>query len=429
MIKKIKKIIKSDLVKVFSFTGLSTLIKLITGYVTVKFVASIIGPSGIALIGQLQNFSAIFTTFGAGGINNGVVKYVSENKEVDSELQKYLRNGFKITIYFSIFFGLLLILLSTDLSKLILLDAQYNYVFICFGVSLLLISLNNYFLSILNGFKEFKKFVLINIITSLLGLIFTVSLVLLFQLKGALIATVSYQGVVVFITIYYLKKTSWFSAKMLWGVWNKDIVKKYFSYSLMAFVSAATQPVSQLLVRGFIIKNYSIESAGFWEGMNRISGLYLLFVTTSFSVYYLPKLSEIRNDKILKSEIIKTYKLMIPLVALSLLFVFLLKDIVINILFTEEFYPMKELFLWQLLGDFFKIMSWILAFVMVAKSMTKKYIFTEIFFSISLVLLSYIYVIKYGVVGATVSYGINYFLYLIVMLFLFRKLLFTNRQN
>ena len=90
---------------------------------------------------------------------------------------------------------------------------------------------------------------------------------------------------------------------------------------------------------------------------------------------------------------------------------------------------MKELFLWQLLGDFFKIMSWILAFVMVVKSMTKKYIFTEIFFSISLVLLSYIYVIKYGVVGATVSYGINYFLYLIVMLFLFRKLLFTNRQN
>ena len=66
MIKKIKKIIKSDLVKVFSFTGLSTLIKLITGYVTVKFVASIIGPSGIALIGQLQNFSAIFTTLGAG---------------------------------------------------------------------------------------------------------------------------------------------------------------------------------------------------------------------------------------------------------------------------------------------------------------------------------------------------------------------------
>ena len=249
---------------------------------------------------------------------------------------------------------------------------------------MLLISLNNYFLSILNGFKEFKKFVLINIITSLLGLIFTVSLVLLFQLKGALIATVSYQGVVVFITIYYLKKTSWFSAKMLWGVWNKDIVKKYFSYSLMAFVSAATQPVSQLLVRGFIIKNYSIESAGFWEGMNRISGLYLLFVTTSFSVYYLPKLSELKSAVHLRIEIVKAYKIITPIIAASLLMIYLLKDLVINILFTKEFYPMKELFFWQMLGDFFKILSWILAFVMVAKSMTKIYIITEIGFSILL---------------------------------------------
>ena len=428
MIKKIKKIIKSDLVKVFSFTGLSTLIKLITGYVTVKFVASIIGPSGIALIGQLQNFSAIFTTLGAGGINNGVVKYVSENKEVDSELQKYLRNGFKITIYFSIFFGFLLILLSTDLSKLILLDVQYNYVFICFGVSLLLISLNNYFLSILNGFKEFKKFVLINIITSLLGLIFTVSLVLLFQLKGALIATVSYQGVVVFITIYYLKKTSWFSAKMLWGVWNKDIVKKYFSYSLMAFVSAATQPVSQLLVRGFIIKNYSIESAGFWEGMNRISGLYLLFVTTSFSVYYLPKLSELKSAVHLRIEIVKAYKIITPIIAASLLIIYLLKDLVINILFTKEFYPMKELFFWQMLGDFFKILSWILAFVMVAKSMTKIYVITEIAFSVFLVVLSMVFINYFGVVGATISYCLNYFLYFVVMIIIFKNLLFKTHE-
>jgi PST family polysaccharide transporter len=51
MINKIKNVIASDLIKVFSFTGLSTLVKLITSYVTVKVVASSIGPSGIALVG------------------------------------------------------------------------------------------------------------------------------------------------------------------------------------------------------------------------------------------------------------------------------------------------------------------------------------------------------------------------------------------
>jgi PST family polysaccharide transporter len=151
-----------------------------------------------------------------------------------------------------------------------------------------------------------------------------------------------------------------------------------------------------------------------------------LFVTTSFSVYYLPKLSELKSAVHLRIEIVKAYKIITPIIAASLLMIYLLKDLVINILFTKEFYPMKELFFWQMLGDFFKILSWILAFVMVAKSMTKIYIITEIGFSILLVLVSYYLIGINGTIGATQAYCINYFLYFVMMIFLFRKLLFKN---
>lgn len=426
MIAKTKKILSSDLVKVLSYTGFSTLIKLITSYVTVKVVASIIGPSGVALVGQLQNFTSIFTTVGAGGINNGVVKYVSEYKEDENTLQKYLTNGFKLTAYFSSISGFLLIILSNYLSKWVLFEEKYSYLFILFGLNLILLSFNNFFLSVLNGFKEFKKFVSINIFTNVISLIFTVILVWLYGLKGALISLVTYQGFVLLITMYYLKKKDWFS-KQLWGNWDKQIVGKYFSYSLMALVTAMTLPVSQLLIRGYIIKEYSITDAGFWEGVNKISAMYLMFITTSFSVYYLPKLAEITDDHILRKEILKTYKIITPIIFITLAMIYLLKDVVINVLFTKEFYPMKELFLWQLIGDFFKIMSWLLAFVMVAKSMTKLYIITEILFAVSLVLLSYYFIGHYGILGSTESYCINYFLYFVVMVGIFsRKLKLTR---
>lgn len=223
MINKIKNVIASDLIKVFSFTGLSTLVKLITSYVTVKVVASIIGPSGIALVGQLQNFINILTTLGGGGINNGVVKYVSEYKEEETKLHQYLKNGFKITVYFSLICGVSLILLSKYLGQWVLLDSSYYYVFIYFGISLLFMSLNNYLLSVINGFKEFRKFVSINIITSIVGLLFTVVLVLFLHIKGALIATVTYQSVIFFITILFLRKNNWLSTKILWGSWNQRL--------------------------------------------------------------------------------------------------------------------------------------------------------------------------------------------------------------
>ncbi|WP_419870112.1 O-antigen translocase [Chryseobacterium sp. CT-SW4] len=421
-----KRLKSSNLLKVFSLTGISTLIKLITSYITVKVLAAVIGPSGIALIGQLQNFTTVLITLGAGGINNGVVKYVAENKESENSLRKILGNGFKITAYLSALIGLIIIFLSKYLSRFILLDDGYYYVFIFFGISLFFISINNFFLSVLNGYKEFRKFVITNITISILGLIFTVGLVSIFNIKGALIATVSYQAVVVFFTVIYIRKLKWFKKEFLWSSWESGILKKYAYYSFMAIVTAITVPVAQLIIRRFLIHEYSMVDAGYWESMNKISGLYLMLFTSTFSVYYLPKLSEINEQSRLKHEILKAYKIFTPILFISLVIIFLLKDIVISILFTKEFFPVKELFLWQLLGDFFKIMSWILAFVMVAKSMSKIYIITEILFSILYVGLTYFFVKQFGVVGATQAYFMNYFIYFITMIILFKNILFKK---
>lgn len=421
----LKKISGNDLVKVFSFTGLSTFVKLVTGYVSIKVVASVIGPAGIALLGQLQNFVSIFTTLGAGGINNGVVKYVAEYRESETTLQKFISTGLRITVFFSLLFGMVMMLFSKTLSRWILLDEKYYYVFLFFGITLLLLSLNNFLLSVINGFKEFKKYVVVNIVTSLLGLLFTVFLVLMCQLEGALIAVVTYQSVVLFATVIMIRKSPWFSWANFRGTIDKAVARKYLSYSLMALVTAATVPVSQLLIRKYLINNLSLDAAGYWEAMNRISGLYLMFVTSSLSIYYLPKLSETKFEVKLRYEIISTFKVILPFVLLSLTVLYLLRDYVIEILFSKEFALLKELFFWQLLGDFFKTISWILAFVMVAKSMTKLYILTEIIFSFLFVLFAFYFVSAFGIIGSVEAYCLTYFFYFVTMLVIFRKTLFN----
>ena len=79
----ILKIFQLDIVKVFSLTSISTIVKMLAGFVSVKVVSVIIGPSGLALLGQLSNFSVIVMTFASGGINNGVTKYIAEFKETN----------------------------------------------------------------------------------------------------------------------------------------------------------------------------------------------------------------------------------------------------------------------------------------------------------------------------------------------------------
>jgi len=110
-----------------------------------------------------------------------------------------------------------------------------------------------------------------------------------------------------------------------------------------------------------------------------------------------------------------------PIVLLMSITIFLFKDFIIWFLFTEDFTPMKELFLWQLVGNSIKIASLLLGFIVVAKSMTKTYIFTEAVFSFSFVVMSIWMVQGYGLIGVTYAFALNYFLHFLVMAFVTKK--------
>jgi len=421
------KIRKADIVKVFSFTAISTLVRMITGFITVKVVAVTIGPTGIALLGQLNNFSNITMTVASGGINNGITKYVAEYKDSPSKIRLFLSTALQITLILSIICSFALIFLSGFLSKLILLDIKYKYVFVLFGISLILYSLNLYLMSILNGLKEFKKYVKINIISSIIGLIFTLGLVWLMGLEGALISAVTSQSIIFFLTLIMLIKSPWFILKNFQIRISIPILKKYLHFSLMTLVTAATVPVSQLMVRSYVISNLTINEAGWWEAMNRISNMYLMIITSSFSVYYLPRLAELKDNSEIRKEIYTSYKIILPVLILGFIGIYLFRDFIIHLLFSSEFFPMRDLFLWQLIGDLFKISSWLLAFLMIAKSMTGLFIITEILSSVLFVGFSIFLINIHGLIGITQAYTLNYFIYLLIMLIVFRKMLFSKK--
>ena len=108
---------------------------------------------------------------------------------------------------------------------------------------------------------------------------------------------------------------------------------------------------------------------------------------------------------------------------------YLFRDIIILVLFSEDFTPVRDLFLYQLIGDVLKIASWLLSFMMVAKAMTKTFIITEIIFISLFLFLSLQMVKQNGLIGMTHAYTITYAIYLVTMLVLFRKLLFYKKNK
>lgn len=408
------------LIKTSILSFIATAIKMVAALVINKAVAVYIGPTGLALIGQFQNFSQLVLTLAQGGINAGVTKYAAEYGKDDKRIPILFSTASKISLIASVVVGIGLVLFSNLASVHFLKDGGYSYIFIIFGFTIVLFVINNLLLSILNGLKEIKTWVIINIIQSIYSLIFTTILIIWIGLDGALIALVTNQSVILLVVLWMLRKHPIIKPKNFKAAFDKPEGKKLAGFAVMAITAAITVPVSHLIVRSYIGETLSWEQAGYWQAIWYISTMYLMVVTTTLGIYYLPRLSEITDKKELRKELLYGYKIIMPIVIVMALAIFIFKDTIIWLLFTKEFAPMRELFLWQLIGDVIKIAAWLLAYLMLAKAMTKLFVVTEIVFSVSFVVLSIIFIDNFGLIGITYAFALNYLFYLVTMIFIFK---------
>lgn len=412
-----------NLLKTSALNGIAVLIKTVTMFILNKVLAVYVGPSGYAVIGQFQNFIQIVTSFAGGAINTAVIKYTAQYYENENRQRAIWRTAGSIVLLFSIMIAFLILILQKQLSIYIFQTAKFQSVFVWFAVFLLFFNFNALFLAILNGKKEILKLVIANIIGSLFSLVITGVLAFKFGLYGALIALSIYQSTAFLVTLVLCYKADWFKFKYLFGKIDPDITRKFAGFALMALTSALCVPLSQIAIRTYMTGEFGIEYAGYWEAMIRLSGAYLMLVTTTLGVYYLPRLSELSAISDIKKEVYLGYKVIFPVALLGGVLVYLLRDWIIGLLFTDAFLPMRDLFLWQMIGDSLKIGSWILAYLMLSKAMTKLFIVTEIIFSVSLVILTYLCTTIFGFEGVSIAYLVNYAFYWLVMgLFVFKAL-------
>lgn len=418
----VKKIRTSELFKITSLNSISVLLKIGVGLITSKVLAIFVGPTGMALLGNFRNFLVSMENVASLGFQSGVVKYVAENEKDKVVLRKIVSTLFCCLFVVTIVFGILLFVFANYLNTFIFGKYyHFEYIFRLLAFVLPLHIGGLYLNAVINGLGKFKKVIYITIIGTFLSLVTTVILVFQYQIYGALISIIITPGLLFFVSLFFLLEdfsiTTFFKA----GLFDWNLLQNLSHYFLMALVSGIFGPLVLLLVRNHLIESVSIDAAGYWEAMSRISSYYLLFLNTLITVYYYPKMVLAENDTETKEVIQDFYKHIVPVFGIGLILVFVLKNSLIQLLFTDDFKPVEALFFWQLIGDFFKGASLILGMQFFAKKMTKTFIVTELI-SLMILLFSSILLIDYlKTEGVVIAHAITYILYTCVLVVVFRK--------
>ena len=417
---EIKKIIQQPLFKITSLNSIHILLKLIFGFITSKALAIFVGANGMAYVGNFRAFLNVLENFSLLGIQNAVVKYVSEYHNDKINLKSVLATFGVLLLTSSIAISLFLILGADYLSNQIFNHSEiYSYVFYIIAIVFPLYVFSTFCISVVNGFQEYKSVIYIQIISSAIALIFSVFFISYYSTIGALFSLIFAPIFVFFVSLFYLKKYIRFRDFLSIKFFDFKIVKNLSEYVLMALVSGVIGSFVLLEIRTDIVAITGLQQAGIYEGLQRISSYYLLFVSSIMALYFYPKLAETNANT---KEIVFHYlKTIIPLFAIGLLIIYFLRKYIILLLFSSEFESMESLFLWQLIGDVLKATSLIFGTILIAKKQTKVFIVTEVI-SLCIMYFSSNWMLNaIGINGIVIAHTFTFFMYLVVLVIYFRK--------
>lgn len=421
---RLKVIARRELVRIASLNSISVALKIAGGLLTSWVIAVFVGPAGMALTGNLRNFLTAVESVALLGFQNGIVKYAADAED-DERLKKLLSTVSALLLGSTVLLMIGLLVRAEWLSESMF-NGSPDYAFVMRALALGLpwYIASMVMVAVLNGLGQFRSVIRINIVGNVLGVFLSVVLVYHFRTEGALLAIVLAPALQFLISVGFVGrhlKWRWFMP----GSISSTILRNLAEYSLMTLVAAAGGSMVMLSIRNEVMASIGLAEAGWWEGVLRISSYYMLFLSTILAVYFLPNLARAVDTSEMRSVFRSYFQWMLPPFLFGLVLLFFARDLIISVLFTDDFRPMSSLFFWQLTGDFLKAASMILGYAFFARKLTMAFVVTEVMSLAVLWISSRVLLAKYGIEGVVMAHVLTYAVYLIVLTGYFRKILFS----
>ena len=415
--------------KTISQTTISTAVTVLVGLVITKITSTFIGPKGTFFNGQFSSYQSLLILIGTGFLANGLVRQVSEYKENPEKVKEIVRTAMSSSLILGAIVVLITVMCYNFIGDKVMNVSEYNYLFIVQALMLIFASYNYHFQLTLNSLQKIKKYAIANIVVSCLSLVTILALIFSYKIHGILMAMLFTQFFMFIFYLFFLKNEAWFTRDLFYLKVNKEILKLMIAF-IPSMLILMVNPYNLMAIRSGLEQKFNPETAGIWTAMMGLSERYMSFLMSFIGIYYVPKLIELKSDQYMFiREVRKGFKRLIPLVIIFSFLIWLCRDLIILIILTPEFKPMEPLFLFQTIGDVFKVLAYFMAITLFVKDKLYKYIALILIFEISLFFSIPYFSDQYGIIGATYGYAFSTIIYfLVAMVFLWETIIEVKKS-
>ncbi|MBK5720814.1 O-antigen translocase [Dysgonomonas sp. Marseille-P4677] len=414
----------NQILKSTTIFGGSQVLVVLIGIIRTKIIAILLGTTGVGIIGIYYSIVDMVRSGAGLGIDTAGVREVAEvdSQEDKTLLYKTIRR-YNIWFKLTALIGLLLcIAFCYPISVWAFGDNGYAFSIACLSICVFCAILTTGRSTLLQGMRRISYLAKSNIIASIVSLIITIPLYSVWGIEAIAITFIlTYLASFICVEFYYRKlripKVD-ISIKESFRLGLKPL-KLGFFIVIGGFIST----LSMFLVKAYITRNIGIDAAGLFQSAWVITNIYLGLILRSMGSDFFPRLSAIANDRSQVKTLVNEQSYVVLVIASPIIVGMLLfSNIAISIFYSSEFAYADTVLRWQILGTFFKVLSWPMAFIMLAKNKGFVYLFSEVLFYVVYLASTYLLFPKYGLDATGIAYFIAYIVYLLIVFIISHKL-------
>lgn len=398
-----------------SIIGGASVINILISLLRIKVVAVLLGPAGIGLIGILQNLMTTASTIAALGFGTVGTRQIAEaaGREDQHGIDTARRALFWGTLCLAALGGVLLWAMRDVLADKVLSDPAMapSIGWLALGVVLTVASGSQ--AALLTGMRRVGDIARVQIYSGFMSAALGIGAIwllgeaglLLFILVGPLSGFVIGHLYVARLPEMQTPRSSLLALTAQWRVMAR--------LGTAFMVAGLVGVLGQLAVRTLVQRDLGAADLGYFQAAWMISMTYLGFVLGAMGTDYYPRLTAAIHDHAKANQLVNEQtEVALLLAGPVLLGMLALAPWVVQLLYSGEFAPTATILRWQILGDVLKIVSWPMAFILLAAGNGRTFMLVDSTSVAVFVSITWIVLPKLGVEATGIGFLMMYMVYL-----------------
>ncbi len=416
-----------------SLIGGASILNILIGMVRNKFVAILLGPTGIGLLGMYAQITTLITTMTGMGISSSGVRQVAEavGSNDDERIARTVVT-LRRTAWLTGSFGfLVMILFSVPLSRITFGTNDYARSIAVLGITLLAGAIAGGQVSIINGTRRLGDLAKISVIGALSGTMISIPCFYMWGQAGIVPSLVLSSFAALATSWRFARKVSVKAIDLSWRDSSGE-VRQLLSLGISFMGAGLVAALSNYLIQIVMLRRFGLADVGIYQAAFNLSGVLAGFVLGAMGADYYPRLTAVATDNVSVHRMVNEQSqisILLALPGLAAMMVF--APLIIKLFYTASFVTAVPVLRWCLLGILGRVFSWPMGFVTLSKGKGKVFFATELFGCVLHLGTVFLFIRIWGLDGAGAAFMAVYLVYTAVMLFVMRRLVGAtwNRQT